>query len=96
MLINMDLNSRAYFKFHSLRLSEENFDGEYRRISNAIGLLAKRHNHKIPEALPLEEMITGDTISNKYARRKEIFQSIDTREFIIWQHKQYIIVEYLL
>ena len=30
---------------------------------------------------------------NEHARRKEILQSIDTREFQIWQYKQYILKE---
>jgi hypothetical protein len=30
---------------------------------------------------------------NEHARRKEILQLIDTREFQIWQYKQYILKE---
>jgi secreted Zn-dependent insulinase-like peptidase len=37
--------------------------------------------------------INGDIISNKHARRKEILQSINEREFSIWQYKQYILQE---
>jgi secreted Zn-dependent insulinase-like peptidase len=37
--------------------------------------------------------INGDIISNEHARRKEILQSIDEREFSIWQYKQYILQE---
>src|SRR5947207_3080611 len=35
--------------------------------------------------------INGDTISKEHARKKEILQSIDRREFQIWQYKQYIL-----
>ena len=41
----------------------------------------------------LKRCITGDTIANEHAKRKEILQSIDDREFIIWQYKQYILRE---
>ena len=37
--------------------------------------------------------INGDTISKEYARRKFILQSIDRREFHIWQYKQNILEE---
>src|SRR6266498_5664642 len=39
----------------------------------------------------LKRCISGNSISNEYARRNEIFQSIDRREFQIWQYKQYIL-----
>ena len=35
--------------------------------------------------------INGDIISKEHARRKDILQSIDRREFNIWQYKQYIL-----
>ncbi|GET55354.1 hypothetical protein GLOIN_2v1840665 [Rhizophagus irregularis DAOM 181602=DAOM 197198] len=35
----------------------------------------------------LKRCISGNTISNKYARINEILQSIDSREFSIWQNK---------
>jgi len=35
----------------------------------------------------LKRCISKNTILNKHARRKEILQSIDTREFQIWQYK---------
>jgi hypothetical protein len=41
----------------------------------------------------LKRCISGNTISNEHARRKEILKSIDNREFQIWQYKQYIIRE---
>ena len=41
----------------------------------------------------MKRCISGNTISNDHARRKEIFQSIDRREFQIWQYKQYILKE---
>jgi hypothetical protein len=41
----------------------------------------------------LKRCISGNTISNECARRKEILQSIDNREFQIWQYKQYILQE---
>src|SRR6266496_3022105 len=41
----------------------------------------------------LKRCISGNTISNDHARRKEILQSIDRREFQIWQYKQYILQE---
>ncbi|CAG8463893.1 9388_t:CDS:2 [Gigaspora margarita] len=37
--------------------------------------------------------ISGNSISNEHARRKEILKSIDRREFQIWQYKQYILEE---
>ena len=41
----------------------------------------------------MKRCISGNTISNDHARRKEILQSIDRREFQIWQYKQYILKE---
>jgi hypothetical protein len=41
----------------------------------------------------LKRCITEDNISNEYARRKEILQSIDNRKFSIWQYKKYILRE---
>jgi len=41
----------------------------------------------------LKRCISGNSISNEYARRKEILKSIDRREFQIWQYKQYILQE---
>jgi hypothetical protein len=41
----------------------------------------------------LKSCINDDIISKEYARRKEILQSIDRREFEIWQYKQYILQE---
>src|SRR2546423_12668951 len=41
----------------------------------------------------LKRCISGNTISNYHARRKEILQSIDRREFQIWQYIQYILQE---
>jgi hypothetical protein len=41
----------------------------------------------------LKRCITGDAISNEHARREEILQSIDNREFIIWKYKQFILEE---
>src|SRR5581483_9266957 len=35
----------------------------------------------------LKRCISGNSILNEYARRKEILQSIDRREFQIWQYK---------
>src|SRR5581483_10111017 len=37
--------------------------------------------------------INEDTISKEHTRRKEILESIDRREFQIWQYKQYILKE---
>ena len=37
--------------------------------------------------------INEDTISKEYTRRKEILESIDRREFQIWQYKQFILKE---
>ncbi|POG58326.1 hypothetical protein GLOIN_2v1821909 [Rhizophagus irregularis DAOM 181602=DAOM 197198] len=39
----------------------------------------------------LKRCISGNTISNEHARRNEILQTIDRREFQIWQYKQYIL-----
>ncbi|PKK56530.1 hypothetical protein RhiirC2_799818, partial [Rhizophagus irregularis] len=41
----------------------------------------------------LKRCISGNSISNERARRKEILKSIDRREFEIWQYKQYILRE---
>ncbi|PKK57714.1 hypothetical protein RhiirC2_825119, partial [Rhizophagus irregularis] len=43
----------------------------------------------------LKRCISGNTILNEHARRKEILQSIDKREFQIWQYKQFILREEL-
>jgi hypothetical protein len=55
---------------------------------NDLSSLSKtyRDNH-------LKRCISGNSISNECARRKEILQSIDKREFQIWQYKQYILQE---
>src|SRR6266498_5523331 len=55
--------------------------GEYTRRS-----YRNQDNH-------LKRCISGNSISNEHARRKEILKSIDTREFQIWQYKQYILKE---
>src|SRR3954452_16926672 len=39
----------------------------------------------------LKRCISGNSISNEHARRKEILKSINNREFQIWQYKQYIL-----
>ena len=44
----MDLDSRAYSKLISLRLSDVN-SGEYRRIFEELGSLAGRQDHETPE-----------------------------------------------
>ncbi|GES98255.1 hypothetical protein GLOIN_2v1707112 [Rhizophagus clarus] len=41
----------------------------------------------------LKRYISENSISNEHARRNEILQSIDRREFQIWQYKQYILEE---
>ena len=41
----------------------------------------------------MKRCISGKTISDKHARINEILQSIDRREFNIWQYKQYILKE---
>src|ERR1043165_6371938 len=41
----------------------------------------------------LKRCISRNSISNEYARRNEILQSIDRKEFQIWQYKQYILKE---
>src|SRR6266496_5805929 len=41
----------------------------------------------------LKRCISGNSILNEHARRKEILKSIDRREFEIWQYKQYILRE---
>ena len=51
------------------------------------------YNSRIYHDSHLKRCISGNTISNDHARRKEIFQSIDRREFQIWQYKQYILKE---
>ena len=39
----------------------------------------------------LKRCISENTILNEHARRKEILQFINRREFQIWQYKQYIL-----
>jgi len=51
------------------------------------------YNPRIYHDSHLKRCISGNTISNDHARRKEILQSIDRREFQIWQYKQYILKE---
>ena len=51
------------------------------------------YNSRIYHDSHLKRCISGNTISNDHARRKEILQSIDRREFQIWQYKQYILQE---
>ena len=41
----------------------------------------------------LKRCISGNSISNEHARRKDILKSIDEREFHIWQYKQFILQE---
>src|SRR6266496_2051376 len=41
----------------------------------------------------LKRCISENTISNDHVKRNEILQSIDRREFQIWQYKQYILKE---
>ena len=41
----------------------------------------------------LKRCISGNTISNEHAKINEILQSIDKREFQIWQYKQSILQE---
>ncbi|UZO26442.1 uncharacterized protein OCT59_018667 [Rhizophagus irregularis] len=41
----------------------------------------------------LKRCISGNTISNEHAKRNEILKPINTREFQIWQYKQYILQE---
>src|ERR1044072_154578 len=55
---------------------------------NGLGSLPTtyRDNH-------LKRCISGNSISNEHARRKDILKSIDRREFQIWQYKQYILQE---
>src|SRR5207248_9300584 len=51
------------------------------------------YNPRIYHDSHLKRCISGNIISNDHARRKEILQSIDRREFQIWQYKQYILKE---
>ena len=51
------------------------------------------YNPRIYHDSHLKRCISGNTISNDHVRRKEILQSIDRREFQIWQYKQYILKE---
>src|SRR5437870_8404811 len=46
------------------------------------------YNPRIYHDSHLKRCISGNTISNDHARRKEILQSIDRKEFQIWQYKQ--------
>src|SRR6266496_4994591 len=51
------------------------------------------YNPRIYHDSHLKRCISENTILNDHARRKEILQSIDRREFQIWQYKQYILKE---
>src|SRR5256885_16170843 len=51
------------------------------------------YNSRIYHDSHLKRCISENTISNDHVRRKEILQSIDRREFQIWQYKQYILKE---
>ena len=44
----------------------------------------------------LKRCISGNSISNEHARRKDILNSIDYSEFSIWQYKQFILQEELV
>jgi hypothetical protein len=44
----------------------------------------------------LKRCISGNSISNEHARRKDILNSIDYSEFMIWQYKQFILQEELV
>ncbi|RGB34230.1 hypothetical protein C1646_760838 [Rhizophagus diaphanus] len=94
----MDLDSRAFSKL----IDAWNTHGgseDYRRILERLGSLTKRYDHEIPEIARiyqdnhLKRCISGNSILNEHARRKEIFKSIDKREFQIWQYKRYILQE---
>ena len=50
-------------------------------------------NVRIYQDNHLKRCISGNSISNEHARRKEILQSIDERESTIWVYKQYILQE---
>ena len=41
----------------------------------------------------LKRCISGNTISDEHARRKEVLQSIDRTEYAIWKYKQFILQE---
>ena len=41
----------------------------------------------------MKRCISGNSILNEHTRRNDILQSIDRREFEIWQYKQYILRE---
>jgi hypothetical protein len=41
----------------------------------------------------LKRCISRNSVSDEHTRKKEILQSIDNREFSIWQYKQYILQE---
>ncbi|CAB4480970.1 unnamed protein product [Rhizophagus irregularis] len=97
----MDLDSKAYFKLIHAHNSVGGSE-EYIRIIVAILPLAERHDHETSEMCLFEDRygdnylkrcISGNTILNEHARRNEILKSIDTREFQIWQYKQYILQE---
>src|SRR5436305_4260183 len=51
------------------------------------------YNPRIYHDSHLKRCISGNTTLNDHTRRKEILQSIDRREFQIWQYKQYILKE---
>ncbi|GBB90073.1 hypothetical protein RclHR1_16970005 [Rhizophagus clarus] len=60
------------------------------------GKLIERSNrvHGIPSNyIYCSSCINEDTISKEHTRRKEILESIDRREFQIWQYKQFILKE---
>src|SRR3954451_10337513 len=51
------------------------------------------YNARIYHDSHLKRCISENTILDEHVRRKEILQSIDRREFQIWQYKQYILQE---
>ena len=66
----------------------------YRSVCDSLVFIPETgYNPRIYHNSHLKRCISGNTISNDHARRKKILQSIDRREFQIWQYKQYILQE---
>src|SRR3954447_7576272 len=66
----------------------------YCSVCNSLVFIPRNdYNAHIYHDSHLKRCISENTILNEHAKRKEILQSIDRREFQIWQYKQYILKE---
>ena len=63
----------------------------YIRLHGEEGYLPLQQAPQSCEFCPDVTCKPQNIISNEYVKRKEILQSIASREFHIWQYKQYIL-----